>query len=307
MKRNTTLLLFSLFCVASLSTGCRTFLYGKNTTAETEPAPTETSLGKPKEVIVPIEKVGTPGTYQEYVIPAEGVPTESLVVETEGLKGYTGAHISAPAPVPDASVPVSKPSTVCKVPAGGSVYTVKNGDILGRIARSHGVSVRAIMEANSLKSADRIRVGQKLYIPAPSVASKKQSTSCTKTVKAKKSLPARDGFVVYTIQNGDILGRIAIRHHTTQKAIREANAGLNPDRIRVGQQLYIPVAGSKASAPVQASASVAASVPAEKPASPVKTATVAAPSIPKATPAPVQPPKPAADDESVDVLSGFDL
>lgn len=297
MKRNTIFLFFSLFCVASLSTGCRTFLYGKNGTSETENTPTEVSPAKPEEVVIPIEKVGTPGTYQEYVIPAEGVPTASLVVETEGLKGYTGAHVSAPAPVPD-SEPMAKSSSSSGKPkalAGGSVYTVKNGDILGRIARAHGVTVRAIMEANSLKSADRIRVGQKLSIPAASAVTKKHSG--TGTAKVKKALPARDGYLVYTIQNGDILGRIAIRHHTTQKAIREANPGMNPDRIRVGQQLYIPVAG--------AMASKAAPVPEVKP-MPDKTATVSAPT-PKVAPVPpVQTPKPA-DDESVDVLTGFDL
>lgn len=296
MKRNTTFLFFSLFCVASLSTGCRTFLYGKNGTSETENTPTEVSLVKPEEVVIPIEKVGTPGTYQEYVIPEEGVPTESLVVETEGLKGYTGAHVSAPAPVPDSEPVVKSSAGKPKAVAGSSVYTVKDGDILGRIARSHGVTVRAIMEANSLKSADRIRVGQKLSIPAASAVTKKHSG--TGTVKVKKALPARDGYLVYTIQNGDILGRIAIRHHTTQKAIREANPGLNPDRIRVGQQLYVPVAGAKAPK--------VALVSEVKTATPDKTVSVAAPT-PKVTPVPPAPTPKPADDESVDLLTGFDL
>lgn len=47
----------------------------------------------------------------------------------------------------------------------GSVYRVKGGDNLGKIAKKHGVSVKALRAANNLTS-DNIRVGQKLKIPA---------------------------------------------------------------------------------------------------------------------------------------------
>lgn len=46
-----------------------------------------------------------------------------------------------------------------------TVYRVRNGDVLGTIARKHGVSVRELREWNSLRG-DMIRVGQKLYIHA---------------------------------------------------------------------------------------------------------------------------------------------
>jgi LysM repeat protein len=42
---------------------------------------------------------------------------------------------------------------------------VQPGDTLGKIARAAGVSVKSIMEANGLKDADHLRVGQKLKIP----------------------------------------------------------------------------------------------------------------------------------------------
>lgn len=44
-------------------------------------------------------------------------------------------------------------------------YTVKKGDTLGKIAQKYGVTVKAIKDANGLRS-DRINVGQKLKIPA---------------------------------------------------------------------------------------------------------------------------------------------
>ena len=44
-------------------------------------------------------------------------------------------------------------------------YTVASGDTLSTIAKAAGVSVKEIMDLNSLKSADVLRVGQVLQIP----------------------------------------------------------------------------------------------------------------------------------------------
>ena len=46
-----------------------------------------------------------------------------------------------------------------------TVYRVRNGDVLGTIARRHGVSVRELRQWNGLRG-DMIHVGQKLYIHA---------------------------------------------------------------------------------------------------------------------------------------------
>ena len=46
-----------------------------------------------------------------------------------------------------------------------TVYRVRSGDVLGTIARRHGVSVRELKSWNGLRN-DMIRVGQKLYIHA---------------------------------------------------------------------------------------------------------------------------------------------
>lgn len=46
-------------------------------------------------------------------------------------------------------------------------YTVKRGDVLGKIAGRYGVSVRDLMRTNGLSSTT-IRVGQRLVVPVPS-------------------------------------------------------------------------------------------------------------------------------------------
>ncbi|MGN0885894.1 MAG: LysM peptidoglycan-binding domain-containing protein [Candidatus Spyradenecus sp.] len=59
----------------------------------------------------------------------------------------------------------AKPRAAKSAPAAGSTtYTVKSGDVLGTVARKHGVKVEAIKKANNLKG-DTIWVGQKLTIP----------------------------------------------------------------------------------------------------------------------------------------------
>ena len=44
-------------------------------------------------------------------------------------------------------------------------YKVKKNDVLGSIARKHGVTVSALMRENNLKNANTLRVGQVLVIP----------------------------------------------------------------------------------------------------------------------------------------------
>ena len=81
-------------------------------------------------------------------------------------------HIPAPAPAAPAGGATSAgtPTTGgVDTAAGEQLYTVKSGDSLTKIAHEFGVSVKALRAANALKT-DRIRVEQKLKIPAKTVA-----------------------------------------------------------------------------------------------------------------------------------------
>ena len=50
----------------------------------------------------------------------------------------------------------------------GNSYTVKKGDSLSKIAKSHGVKLKALLSANGMKMEDaaKLKVGAKLKIPA---------------------------------------------------------------------------------------------------------------------------------------------
>ena len=71
--------------------------------------------------------------------------------------------------------------------ASATVYTVQSGDVLGTIARKHGLSVAKIKEANNLKS-DNIWVGQKLVLPAG--AKKSADKAPTKSTTKAAAKPA---------------------------------------------------------------------------------------------------------------------
>ncbi len=136
---------------------------------------------------------------------------------------------------------------------GGSSYTVAKGDSLSRIAKKHGTTSKAILEANNLKS-DNLKVGQTLVIPgAGAIASGLASSD---TVKA----PATTGeHTEYTVVKNDSLDRIAKKFGVSVSDLKAAN-NLKSDTVRLGQSLKVPgkhdlkTLGSSAPAPKKPSA-----------------------------------------------------
>ena len=154
-----------------------------------------------------------------------------------------------------------KPAKKAQAVAGKSrIYRVRRGDTLGGIAYRHKVSLSNLMKANNLtdKDAKRLRVGQKLTIPAGGVAvSGKKAVAAKrgKAVKAKsasKAVSAKlnaDG--TYAVQRGDSPERIARKFKVKLADLLKAN---NLDeaasrRLQIGQKLIIPGKGAVAAAP----------------------------------------------------------
>jgi len=107
-------------------------------------------------------------------------------------------------------------------PAKPSVYVVKRGDNLEKIASRNGTTMKALMEANNIRSKDKIYVGQKLKIPSEAPAEP----------QAKP--------LVYVVKRGDRLEAIARKHGTTIRVLMEFNKIKSRNRIYVGQKLKIP-------------------------------------------------------------------
>ncbi len=106
-----------------------------------------------------------------------------------------------------------------------SIYVVKKGDSLSRIAARQGVTVTALKQANNL-SNDMIRIDQKLRIP--------QSSS-----RPNLSSSQFNGFRI-VVEAGDNLQKIATRYNVDVKDLMALNRIQNPNRIRIGQSILIP-------------------------------------------------------------------
>ena len=103
-------------------------------------------------------------TAQTTGVPASWTGTVPVVVQN-----CTQAPQANPVATPVATsqpAPVAPRETLAPAPAETTtIYVVKSGDSLTRIAKAHGTTIRALKAANGLRN-DRIVVGAKLKIPA---------------------------------------------------------------------------------------------------------------------------------------------
>ena len=124
-------------------------------------------------------------------------------------------------------------------------YTVQSGDTLYTIARDHHTTVHEVIEANHLGLSAVIKVGQTLKVPLdtyfPIMKTDKNSRKNSASIStAPQTSPSPAGRADYVVKSGETLFTIARAHHTSIKAVLEAN---NLDRnavIKVGQNLIVP-------------------------------------------------------------------
>lgn len=153
-------------------------------------------------------------------------------------------EISTAAPPVMVEPPVAPPPVV----ASTQEHVIAKGDTYSDLAKKYGVSVKAIEAANPGVDPKKLKLGQKINIPAPSA-----TTSAV-------AVASESGEQTYTVKSGDNLTKIAAEHHTTVKAIQTAN-NMTDTRIKVGQKLKIP---GKAAVPVIEAAPAPAPVTAPK-------------------------------------------
>jgi LysM repeat protein len=115
--------------------------------------------------------------------------------------------------------------------AQSQVHYVQRGDTLYSIARRYGTSVTAIMNANGLRNANFIWVGQRLVIPGGGGSSGGGASS------------SGGGGSVHVVRWGETMYSIARRYGTSVQAIMNANGLSNPNYIYAGQRLIIPGGG----------------------------------------------------------------
>ncbi len=116
-------------------------------------------------------------------------------------------------------VPEEKPQ---RCPAGSFEYTIRSGDTLFSIANRYNTTVNAILAINPGLDPNNLRVGMVICVP-----------------EGGTPTPPCDG-VYYVVRAGDTLYSIARMYNTTVAKLMEANPGVDPNNLRVGQMICIP-------------------------------------------------------------------
>lgn len=120
---------------------------------------------------------------------------------------------------------------------GSVVHIVQPGENLYRIGLRYGLTTSALATANGLGNVGHIYVGQQLTIPTGGTTPS----------------PSISSSGAHTVQRGENLYRIALRHGLTAQALAAANGLANVNHVYVGQRLVIPGAGDTSPAPSPAS------------------------------------------------------
>lgn len=108
-------------------------------------------------------------------------------------------------------------------------YTVKKGDVLGKIAEAHRVSVAKIKEWNNLPN-NNIKIGQKLTIYTNGGPAKQTSNSAASAT----------GHTTYTVKSGDTFYSIAKNYPgVSAQNIMDYN-GITSSKLKPGMVIKIP-------------------------------------------------------------------
>jgi LysM repeat protein len=141
-------------------------------------------------------------------------------------------------------VPVGEPETI-DAEVQPFTYTLQRGDNLTYIARDHGTTVDAILQANGISNPNRIYAGQSLVIPGSAAEVVAQEADATPAVGEE---PVFDAVVpeaaqetmTYMVKRGDSAIGIARELGVDVDELLAANGVVNRNRIYAGQLLTVP-------------------------------------------------------------------
>jgi peptidoglycan DL-endopeptidase LytF len=194
---------------------------------------------------------------------AAGLPKGDLLasLEDKDLRPVSAAAAGQPpvqlaevrrveAPVAVAAQPVAKPapaapatvsakivamaqSAPAATPTAGD-YAVADGDTLWSVAKRLGVSPEKLAAANPGVDPRRMSIGQHLAVPAG--AAQPTLAQAQTPPQAQPAASSR----MHAVTDGDNFWSVARRYDVTVAALTQANPGVDPTRLRIGQQLAIP-------------------------------------------------------------------
>jgi beta-lactamase class A/LysM repeat protein len=142
---------------------------------------------------------------------------------------------------------------------GQRSHTVRSGETLSGISAAEGVPLADLISLNQLGNPDRIAAGQLLLLPGAAAGSDARQEQ-----PSQSSAPATPGRVEYVVKQGDTLSRIASERNTTISAIVRLNDLTDPDRLKLGQRIFVPT-DTSATPPSSGSAATPPAAPGAPP------------------------------------------
>ena len=137
------------------------------------------------------------------------------------------------------------------VASAGQEYVIVKGDTFAVLAKNFHVSVKAIQDANPGVDPKKLKIRQKIQIPAAAAMVPAAGATAVADMSGAEQ--------TYKVKSGDTLTGIAKHLNVSVKAIEKANPQIDPNKLKVGDKLKVP---AKASAPVAAPVVPEATAPA---------------------------------------------
>jgi LysM repeat protein len=151
----------------------------------------------------------------------------------------TSMPTDTPTPQPPTATPTAtSTSRPTETPIPPTRYTVRTGDTLSSIATKFDTTLEVLQTFNGLGQSDVIQVGQVIQIPAPGATPGPTTTARPTETFMPGPTP---GTVLHVVQSGDTLLGISLRYGVPMNIIQKANDIQDPESIRAGQQLVIPI------------------------------------------------------------------
>ena len=181
----------------------------------------------------------------------------SLIRSGQVLK-VSGSGSIEPKPVVASSTTIASTQQDQK---NTSVYSIKRGDTLSKIAAQFGTTVSQLKALNNL-SSDIIYAGSTLKVSGQPVKQSETKIDTETTASANTNTTANASTTEYVIKSGDTLNTIAAQFSISVQSIKSLN-GLSSDLIFAGQKLKVSGTVSNSSPSVEEK-NVQPPAPAEK-------------------------------------------
>jgi LysM repeat protein len=169
-------------------------------------------------------------------------PQTAANVETQP-SAPTNTPTPEPTPAPQTNVATPPPFTPAAPGPEATEYVIVKGDSFATLAKKFKVSVKSIVDANPGVQPTKLKVGQKVHIPAAAAGEPGATLGAVGTPAAHD--PGAEH--IYSVKSGDTLTKIAGEFGVHVKVLRSFNA-LKTDKIKVGQKIRIPAKPAGASA-----------------------------------------------------------